>query len=123
MKKPEVGDTVVIHGTVTRVTDKCVFYDSKIGHHRLIENMEDLEDVIPKPWGPKVGDEVRFDHHAHEVYYNMNRISPSFHNLTLIHIHEDPKDCEIGYRRKWAVLAYKGDIPISVYFEDLREAQ
>lgn len=69
MKKPEVGDTVVIHGTVTRVTDKCVFYDSKIGHHRLIENMEDLEDVIPKPWVPEVGGRVKLlgGNFTHEI--------------------------------------------------------
>lgn len=119
MFEARVGDTVTLTGVVTGIgIDKdydAVYvlfpgcgYSKNIYYH--------TEAVItPKPWEPKIGDTVFPDtSHRHAPY----KVNVPHDGLTLVGIHFDPND---QGKRKWAVVAYKGDIPSCIYFEDLRD--
>lgn len=83
----------------------------KKGTHIIVDGEDfilDATTLVSRPFQPEVGDTVTYVdrkglYHAH----------PSA--VTLIHIHR-----EEGDKRKWGVVAFHGDIPHSVYYEDLR---
>ena len=69
----------------------------------------ELDNDVHATWQPKIGDQVSF------VERKNLYAARTGGSVTLLYIHQYPND-----ERKWAVVAYYGDIPKSVYFEDLR---
>lgn len=111
-----VGDTVVIRGVVTGVVGgkyAYVRYITSEGRERS-SYIDSVFEVIPKPWEPVIGDPVSLFENPDREYYYRNIISKD--KLTLVGIFQGKDD-----HRKWAMVSYKGDIPHSVWFEDLRQ--
>lgn len=106
----KVGDTVILKGIVIRAATTRSFgrIEFESGLHS-IDTYHEVEQIIPPPWEPQVGDQV-----THIERENM--YSHSSHDVTLLHIHQDYSNSD----RKWATVAFKGDIPKSVYYKDLR---
>lgn len=115
LSEAQVGDTVVIKFKVEETsTVNLVNLDSPAFSIWLNTNRE-VDEIISKPWEPKIGDTVFPDtSHRHAPY----KVNVPRDGLTLVGIHFDPND---QGKRKWAVVAYKGDIPSCIYFEDLRD--
>lgn len=112
MLTPKIGDTVIIEATVTDVSGPLFRWKTPKGcNHVTGTNSLHIKEIIPGPI--KVGEQVTHIGRVNQ-YVASNQYSP----LTLLHIHQ-----EFGDVRKWAVVAYKGDIPKSVYYEDLRRVE
>lgn len=103
MLRPKVGDTVVIELEVINVFDGSFIYSLSSSPI----NLKHITAIKPAP--PKVGDTVWWV--ARDSLYGQS----SQFGHTLIHIHNTDS-------RKFAVVAFYGDIPKSVYFEDLRRS-
>lgn len=104
MLKPRVGDTVIIEGVVDSIPLSGTTFTMNGIHY--------WTSVISKiiPCEIKVGD---------TVWWSKNCfITPhcsAFTGYTVLHIHQGPGDV-----RKWAVVAFAGDIPKSVNYSLLR---
>lgn len=116
MLTPKVGDKVTIEGTVLQVSlaDKSFRYNS--------------EDVTswsqPTAFGritkleaghPKVGDTVWWD-----IGYSPDSSMVLYHpcnynGCKLLFVHQNPGD-----DRKWAIVAFEGDIPCSIPYNCIR---
>lgn len=66
MKTPNIGDTVVIRGVVTSVhpvisnsAHSYLYYRDKLDNLRSVY-IECVDEVIPKPWEPRVGDKLQY---------------------------------------------------------------
>lgn len=58
-KRPEVGDTFIIRGTITY--SDSTFFRYNQDHNRgqsCLMPLDHISEIIPKPWEPKVGDTV-----------------------------------------------------------------
>lgn len=118
MLQPKVGDTVIFRAIVKEIDSsysypilKVVFIDcDQPGLFSRAINVNRVHAVLPRT-EPEIGETVWYD--AKEGMYS----ACPYGGQTLIHIHYDPED---HGKRKWGVVAFKGDIPKSVYFSDLR---
>ena len=114
---PKVGDKVILHAIVADIDKSGSFDTLKLnfidcdspGRFMHSISINRINEIIPAPPPiPKVGD----------IVYTKGRNKLYADNTlprTLIAIHQEEGDV-----RKWGVVSYKGDIPYSVYFEDLR---
>lgn len=112
MRTPKVGDIAVLHMEVLSIrSDGYPILKSSWGAcFTLYPNS--IHEFISPPWEPKVGDTVFYTTSYPKLYTSCS----TKEGVTLLCIHEKPND-----GRKWAVVAFRGDIPKSVYFHDLRE--
>lgn len=109
-KLPEVGDTVVIRGVVTS-NDGAIIQFRTPGHPIPISiTAGRLAEIIPKPWEPKVGDTVWINGKS-----NLPR--------TLLALNGDGSPFGRSATRRWAVVAYEGDIPEVYFASQLRKDQ
>ena len=115
--KPQIGDTVVIRGVVTKIHNSSIKIKTKTFHDTLEPefspyiSMSRISEVIPKPWVPKVGDEVDVE----------GKWSFTDCGYTVLALHGDGGPFRDGEVRRWAVIAYKGDGPETVFASELRE--
>lgn len=115
---PKVGDKVILKGVVTAVdiagTFRMDFVDCPgAGASYVSFSPNRIHELISAPPPvPKVGDRV-----ICKARPNMYEGSSIYCPVTLIHIHH-----AVGDVREWGVIAFKGDIPRSVYLEDLEIA-
>lgn len=118
--QPKVGDIVTFRAEVVNITARNPFSTDSMGvkfidcpipspHSSLIA-VSRIHEHFPRT-EPKIGETVWYD--ARDGMYS----ACPYGGQTLIHIHFDPED---HGKRKWGVVAFKGDIPKSVYFSDLR---
>lgn len=113
-KQPKVGDTVVIRGTITKEWGGS---NNKSGHFNI--SFPDgtttsifgcqIEEIIPKPWEPKIGEEVDL----------RGRISVRDHGFTLLNVHGDGGSFHDGSIRKWATVAFLNDKPEVVLYSHI----
>lgn len=118
LKQPKAGDTVIFHAVVDSI-------HNDFGNHTMFLsfidcqgpgvypngiNAKSVHEVISSP--PKVGDLVNVEARD-KAYPASNKYSP----CTLLCIHQGEGD-----DRKWGVIAFKGDMPRGVYFDDLSVA-
>lgn len=70
-KRPEVGDTVIIRGTVCDIDAHYFSMYTSSGQDSktlmYVSYAREFE-VIPKPWEPKVGDRIRYNSGSTFVY-------------------------------------------------------
>lgn len=101
---PKVGDTVIIEGVVIEVITGGFFkFKTDCGSCPAYVSRKHIKDIIPgPPPEPKVGDTVWYDGVPDD-------------GGTLLFIHQ-----EEGDNRKFAVVAYRGDIPRSFSFDKVR---
>lgn len=125
--RPEVGDTVVMRVRVTKVNSNSFYFarDRTVGGIPVVlrcpylMHVDLIDEIIPKPWVPKVGDTVwyiRADRHT----YNNSMCGCGYHGVTLLAIHGDGT-VHPTLTRKWAVVAFEGDIPRIVELVNLRK--
>lgn len=107
MLKPRIGDKVRFHDVVvTRVytdTFQGVQEGEKSGPYNYAFSR--IAEILPRE--PQVGDTVWWGGPKQTCWTGS----------TLLYIHFDPED---EMKRKWGVVAYKGDAPTYVKFSDLR---
>lgn len=60
-KRPEVGDTVVVRGVVLSVAPTFCYIRTDDESSQLGISFERISEIIPKPWEPKVGDQIRYN--------------------------------------------------------------
>lgn len=102
MLRPRVGDTVIIEGIVSSIYQKdgsCLIQTSSSDSSFGPILMSSIKEIKSRP--PQVGDNVWWDKNEDDA------------GATLIHIHKRDE-------RKWGVVAYMGDIPQSVRYDNLR---
>lgn len=61
-KQPKIGDTFIIRGIITHVDS--VFFRYSQDHNQgqsCLMPLDRISEVIPKPWEPKVGDQIRYN--------------------------------------------------------------
>jgi len=59
MLKPKIGDTILVKGIVKGIfSDRSILYITNNGIC-VSANLEDVTEVIPKPWEPKVGEKIK----------------------------------------------------------------
>lgn len=105
MQQPKRGDIVTMKGLVTQVYPSGVFTFTSVNPNRgytanscCPENVVEIETPI------RVGDKVKVDGLGNMVH-------------TLLYIHQKPDDI-----RKWAVVAFEGDMPKTMHYSKLRHA-
>lgn len=106
--QPKVGDTVILRAVVHSINThysseiiKVSFIDCpQPGHFPSAINVSSVHAIAPRE--PRVGDTVWYE-------------GAPFDGGTLLHIHQGEGD-----NRKWATVAFKGDIPKSFYFDQVR---
>jgi hypothetical protein len=107
LSEAKVGDHVLIKFKVNKIEDNLVKLSTPgLGHLAALSPERECEAIFPPHWVPKIGD----------IVHHVGRMWSPYHGVTLLHVHEDPS-CP---NRKWATVAYKGDIPYSISYEDLR---
>lgn len=125
-RKIHIGDRVILKEAV--ITHTYQGNADKDGRYQITFDDETstsvfgchVETVLPAPWEPKVGDNVFY---VQRDYYKDKHYCP-YTGVTLIGVHSAPQNWEMmGKPRKWAIVAYKGDIPHGIYYEDLRETK
>lgn len=105
-KIPKIGDTAVLHFKIMSIKGNDLILRSKYGTDYNY-NIGSVKEIIPAPWEPKSGDTV--------FYVGiMNHLIDE--GVTFLYRHYKNPDDD----RDWAVVAYKGDIPQSIKFSDLR---
>lgn len=124
-KQLKVGDKVILKEAV--ITNYyCTGGIDKEGHFQITFDDKtttsvfgcQIETIIPAPWEPKVGDNVFY---VQRRYYDDKHHCPH-DGVTFLGAHSDPGLWETDIpHRKWAIVAYKGDIPHGIYYEDLRK--
>lgn len=108
--KPNIGDTVIIEGVVVHEYHNCcgIFTGGGLGFisvdHRRIKS------IIRKPWTPKVGDSVWIKGKPH-----LPR--------KLLALNGDGGSFAGDETRRWAVVAFKDDIPEVYFASQLRKDQ
>lgn len=121
LQQPKIGDTVVLKALVTSI-DKTGSFDcvklnfidcDSPGNFMHSISVNRIQEIIPAPPPkPKIGDRVHVKARD-KCYSSSNPGTVS----TLLYIHQEEGDV-----RKWGVIAFKGDIPKCVYFDDLSVA-
>lgn len=113
IKQPEVGDTVVIRGVVT-YSDCMMFRFKQDGTNSdesmLVPNAR-ISEIIPKPWEPKVGEEVDIGDH----------LILKDRGFTILNIHGDGSRMQNGLLRRWATVSFKDDRPEIYNIEKLSQ--
>lgn len=106
----QVGDTVVLTGIVDSIAnDGEMIYIEFPGSSYFKGLVSSTEaDIIPKPWEPKVGEEVDV----------VGRISLDV-GYTILNIHGDGRPLYDGNVRRWATIAFGGDRPEVVRLSEL----
>lgn len=95
----KLGDIVCIEGRL-------------VGFGQTDFIIRDVSNIKVLATPPKIGDTVWWDADPKRCYHKH---ACSYWGSTLIYIHQEPDD-----DRKWAVVAFKGDIPQSIPFNDIR---
>lgn len=104
MLTPKVGDTVFVELTITCINGPLFCYDSRGDQYTGYCPLSFIKGI--KPREPKVGDKVTW-------VSRSNQYEAAKHPYTLLYIHNTDE-------RKFGVVAYCGDMPRSIWFEDLR---
>jgi len=110
IKKPEIGDTVIIRGVVVetqgpRLRMTTIRVDEGDEDKHLCVLTSRISEVIPKPWEPKVGDVVvdrnyrmfrykiicihEFDYKNIAILYREGLLSPIYRTLDRLELVRD----------------------------------
>lgn len=111
MMKINKGDKFTVEFTADTDSKGDIVVGSVIGSPGKAFYLSVVKEVIPKPWEPKIGEEVDL----------MSRISVNEHGFTLLNIHGDGIPFHDGSIRKWATVAFLDDKPEVVLYSCLRK--
>lgn len=106
MLKPEVGDIVVVELEVADVIPGAFCYEMHNGSYSVFINCKRITKIKPRPI--QVGDEVDI----------KGKINLDI-GYTVLAIHGNGKRMGNGDARRWAVVAFKDDIPEVVHISKL----
>lgn len=105
------GDKFTVEFTADRDCKDNIVVGSVIGSAGRAFYLSVVKEVIPKPWVPRIGEEVNL----------AGRISVTQHGFTLLNIHGDGTPFHDGTIRKWATVAFLGDRPEVVPYAFIRQ--
>lgn len=116
MLTPKIGDVVQIEGTVVRL-DATYFTLEQEGILGItaamkIARITKIVDVPPKPGDTVWWDEIKNSQGGAQY------AASHWHGSTLRYVHQNPGD-----DRKWAVVAFEGDIPYSIPYNCIRKTR
>lgn len=107
LRRPLVGDTVVISGVVESVGPDC--FTIQNGFNPFFISYAREYAIIPAPWEPQIGEEVDL----------RGRISVRDRGFTLLNVHGDGGSFHDGSIRKWATVAFLNDKPEVVLYSHI----
>lgn len=103
------GDKFTVEFTADKDADTRIVVGSVAGSANKAFYLTSVKEVIPKPWVPRIGEEVDL----------RNRISVTHYGFTLLNVHGDGGQFHDGSIRKWATVAFLNDKPEVVLYSDL----